>query len=269
MTFFPDGRTFVTIGNFSIYWYGVLICIGMIMACILSARNYKKKGLDSDKFFDLALPVLVIGVLGARIWYVIFTWDFYKNNLSEIINIHGGGLAIHGGLIFGMLTALIVLKKQKVTFSDATDCVMPNVFLAQALGRWGNFFNQEAYGRECTREFLEGMHLPRFIINGMHINGTYWHPTFLYESVFNVIGFIIVTFIVYRIFSKNENLKNKQYVGLSFYLIWYGIGRFFIEALRTDSLMFGPIRVAQLISILFVIGGLLLYVISNKKKAKA
>ena len=259
MSFFPSRRIFISIFGLDIYWYGVLICIGMLLASILSIYMFKKNKLKSDDFIDIAIPVLIIGILCARLWYVIFEWNLYSDNLIEIFNIKNGGLAIQGGVIGGLIPAVIILKRRNISLLVAGDCIMPNVLLAQAIGRWGNFVNQEAFGSVCSYNFLKSLHLPKFIIDGMYINGQYWHPTFLYESLSNLIGFIVINFLV-----KTE-IKGIKF-GL--YFIWYGIVRFFIESLRTDSLMFLSFKMAQITSIIFILCGLFIIVYSCKKTKK-
>ena len=168
----------------------------------------------------------------------------------EIFMIWHGGLAIQGGLIAGLVYSYYFFKKKNIPFFVAGDAILPGVLIAQACGRWGNFFNHEAFGGEVSLEFLQSLHLPQFIIDNMYIQGAYHHPTFIYESIGNVIAFLIIIFVI-RKFQKHTGM---QFFG---YFLLYGIVRFPVEGMRTDSLMLGPIRMAQLVSIIFVIIGIL------------
>ena len=258
MTFFPDSRTFIQIGSLSIAWYAICIILGAFIAYLIGRHNFKKIGYDSEVLSDYFFGVLFTGVIGARLWYVIFMWDeIYANNPLEIIMFRHGGLAIQGGLIAGIAFSLWYFKKHHIGFMVAGDSIMPGVLIAQAFGRWGNFFNQEAYGSQVTLDFLKSLHLPDFIINGMHIHGAYYHPTFLYESIANVIGFLLIYFVIRQIQTK----QGEQFFS---YFIWYGIIRFFIEGLRTDSLYVLGLRTAQLVSIVFVIIGVVGFIYCKK-----
>ena len=180
-----------------------------------------------------------------------------KDNRDKIIEIYNGGLAIHGGIIAGAIFFIYYSKKNKMNFLKIFDLTAPALILGQAIGRWGNFINQEAHGPAVLKQTLENLPIPNFVIKGMNINGTYYHPTFYYESVWDFLGFILL--IILR---KKLNLKTGQLTGI--YFVWYSTARFLIESLRTDSLMLGPIKVAQAVSIiLFLLG---LYLILRKKK---
>ena len=188
------------------------------------------------------LWAIPIAILSARVYYVIFEWDYYAQNPGQIIAIWKGGLAIHGALIGSVITAYVFTKKRNVSFWQVADIAAPSMILGQAIGRWGNFMNQEAHGGEVTRAFLENLYLPECIINQMYINGVYYHPTFLYESLWNILGFILLLVL------RRVNLRRGE-IFLT-YVIWYSIGRFFVEGLRTDSLMLTEsIRMAQMISV--------------------
>ena len=216
----------------------------------------KKKELDFDIIIDGFLWSFPFAIIGARLYYVIFEYKNY-HSFIDIINIRNGGLAIHGGLIGGLVVAYIFTKIKKINFFEYIDVIMPGVILAQAIGRWGNFMNQEAHGGPVSQEFISKF--PQFIQDGMLINGTYYHPTFLYESVWNLIVFAILIFILYK--------KKKQHgIVIGSYLILYSLGRFFIEALRTDSLMFFGLRVAQIISLLGIVIGIILILRAIKNK---
>ena len=244
----------------SIRWYSFLLLVAMVIALLLLKREAKRFEISWDFIFNLSFWTIIFGILGARLYYVAFNWSLYKDDLLSIIKVWEGGLAIHGGLIAGALTLFIYCKRVKANTLKIIDMALPSVILAQAIGRWGNFFNGEAHGIATSLAKLESMHIPNFIIKGMHINGVYYQPTFLYESIWCLIGFIILLVI-----RRNKYTKVGTITGT--YLIWYSIGRFFIEHLRTDSLMLGGFRVAQIVSIvLFIIGALL--IIRNKRQSK-
>jgi phosphatidylglycerol---prolipoprotein diacylglyceryl transferase len=226
-----------------IRWYGILISTGMVLGILLASYNCKVKKLSYDSMMDLILVALPAAIVGARLYYVLFNLSYYLSNPGEIINIRQGGLAIHGGVIFALAAAYIYAKKKKLNFIGYADAAMPSLILAQAIGRWGNFFNQEAHGGEVTKEFIS--RFPQFIQKGMFIEGAYYHPTFLYESIWNLAVFVILMIVLRKV--SKDGVTFFTYVGL------YSIGRFIIEGLRTDSLMLGPIRVAQLVSLTGVV----------------
>ncbi|MBY0159010.1 prolipoprotein diacylglyceryl transferase [Cytobacillus oceanisediminis] len=241
----------ISLGPIQVHWYGLIIGVGIALALIIAMREGERRGLPKDIFADLMLWAIPIAIISARIYYVIFQWDFYSQNPGEIIKIWNGGIAIHGALIGSVITAYVFAKKRKISFWKLADIAAPSIILGQAIGRWGNFMNQEAHGREVSRAFLENMYLPEFIVDQMYINGAYYHPTFLYESIWNIIGFIILILL------RRANLRRGE-LFLS-YVIWYSIGRFFVEGLRTDSLMLTEnLRIAQTISIVLIIGALVL-----------
>jgi phosphatidylglycerol:prolipoprotein diacylglycerol transferase len=227
-------------------WYGILISIGVLIGTILALKETEKVGIEEDDLIDLLLYAIPISLLGARIYYVIFSWDYYKNNLREILNIRAGGLAIHGGIIAAIIVAIIFSRKRNLDFWKIADCCAPSLILGQAIGRWGNYINQEAYGT------------PTDLPWGIMIDGVKVHPTFLYESIWDF--FVFLFLLWYR--------KNKPKVSgeiFLLYLILYSSIRFFIEGLRTDSLMLGPIRIAQLVSIIGVVIPLCFFI--KKRKA--
>ncbi|WP_279161168.1 prolipoprotein diacylglyceryl transferase [Thomasclavelia cocleata] len=258
MTFFPDSKTFIQIGSFTIAWYAICIIIGAVIAYKIGQYNFKRMGLDKEVLSDYFFGLMITGVIGARIWYVIFMWnELYANNPIEIIMFRHGGLAIQGGIFVGLVFSWWYFRKHKIDFMVAGDAIMPGVLVAQALGRWGNFFNQEAFGGPVGLKFLQSLHLPDFIIEGMYINGQYYHPTFLYESLANIAGFLIIYFVIRKIQTK----QGEQFFS---YFIWYGIFRFFIEGLRTDSLYIMGLRTAQLVSVVFVVVGIAGYIYCKK-----
>ncbi len=250
----------IDLGFITIYWYSIMVMLGAIIAFYLIKKESIKKEINQDFITNLIFYTFIFGIIGARIYYVIFNFDYFSNNVSEIFQIWNGGLAIHGGIIVGFITCAIYCKKYKVNILKILDMVAPALIIAQAIGRWGNFFNQEAYGQSTTLSHLQNLHIPDFIIKGMYINEVYYQPTFLYESIWNLLGFIIL--ILVR--AINKKLKTGQLAGI--YLMWYSIGRFIIEHFRSDSLMLGTFKIAQIVSILmFIIGFILVFIISKNK----
>lgn len=240
----PDPIAFSLFG-IDVRWYGVLIAIGMVLAAVITYIRAPRHGIKSDNILDILLVAIPVGIIGARAYYVIFSWDYYGANPDQILNFRGGGLAIHGGLIFGLLAAWLVCRHKKINFINAMDLALPTVTLAQAIGRWGNYFNGEAHGGPTN--------LPWAIT----VDGVKVHPTFLYESIWCVIIFVVL--IV---------LDNKpHFVGkiACLYGILYSAERFCVEALRTDSLMIGPFKQAQVLSMTVIILCVIAYVILKKK----
>lgn len=252
-------RVAFNIFGFNVYYYSLCILLGVIVAYILITREGKKQGLTKEFTSDLIFYTLIIGILGARVYYCVFNLDYYLANPSEILKIYNGGLAIHGGVIAGLIFVYFYTKKKNVSFIKILDIVAPAVIIAQSFGRWGNFFNQEAHGGITTYQNLKNMHIPEFIINGMHIEGKYYYPTFFFESIWCLMGFIIL-----MIARRNKNLRKGFQIG--FYFIWYGIGRFFIEAFRTDSLMFFGLKIAQIVSLIGIIIGIII-IVTNRNKS--
>ena len=242
-------RVAVDLGFIQIYWYSICILIGMMVGMYLVYSESKKKNISERLTTNLIFYTVIIAIIGARLYYVIFNWSYYSKNLLEIFEVWNGGLAIHGAIIFGGLFLIFYTKTHKMDTLKVLDICSVGLIIGQAIGRWGNFFNQEAYGSQVTLEFLKGLHLPNFIIEGMHINAAYYHPTFLYESLWCIIGFIILLLI-----RKRKYIKTGQIFGV--YCMWYSLGRFFIESLRTDSLMLGPLKMAQVVSVGMFITGL-------------
>ena len=228
----------IMIGNFGIALYGVVIAMGMILGLSLSSRVAKKTGQDPDVIWDLAAPLIIFSIMGARIYYVIFMWDFYKDDPIQILNIRGGGLAIYGGIIAGAITLYIYCRVKKQKFPLVLDTVMYGLLTGQILGRWGNFFNREVFG-EYTNNLL-AMRIPVSMVRERDISpliaahmaeGTNYiqvHPTFLYEGMWNLA--ILVFLLLY--------LKHKKFDGeiALLYFAGYGIGRAWIESIRTDQL---------------------------------
>lgn len=238
------------LGPIPVHWYGLIIGVGILLAYLLAQKESVKRGLHEEFIADLLIWAVPISILSARIYYVTMKWDYYSQHPAKIIEIWNGGIAIHGALIGAFITAYIFTKKRNVSFLRVADIAAPSILVGQIIGRWGNFMNQEAHGGEVTRSFLESLFLPEWIINQMYIKGHYYHPTFLYESLWNVVGFIIL--LVARKFNWR---RGEMFL---FYLIWYSVGRFFIEGLRTDSLyLIGDLRSAQVVSIVAIVGAII------------
>lgn len=275
----PISEVFIDFGIFEWQKYSLMILLGLAIAIILGIKEGKKLGISGDTIIDGALVVVPLSILGTRLWYVAFEWDnFYVSGdvgetLFNIMNITSGGLAIHGGFLTALVSVIVYCKIKKINVFKVFDLMAPGFLIAQAFGRWGNFFNQEAHGGVIggadnltlneKREFLsETLHLPDYITNNMYLKGPdgldYYHPTFLYESIWNVVGFIIVL-----ILRRTKLTRTGDMIG--FYLIWYSVGRFFIEAMRTDSLYIGDtgLRAAQITSLLMIVGGIVFLVINR------
>lgn len=248
----------IDLGFMSIRWYSLLILVGVLLGITLFEREGRRFSINKDFLFNLAFWTIIFGILGARCYYVIFNYSLYKGDFLSMFKIWEGGLAIHGGLIAGGITILVYSRKYRVSILRIFDLCVPSLFLAQAIGRWGNFFNGEAHGVATSFEYLQSLHIPDFIIKGMNINGIYYTPTFLYESLACLLGFIIII-IIRRI----KYFKVGYVTG--FYLIYYSVFRFFIEGLRTDSLMLGTFRVAQIVSVILFISGLIIIAYQSTK----
>lgn len=250
-------RYIFTIGNFKVEWYSVLIIIGVMIGLTMVMKEAKRYKYPTEFVFNMCFWAIIAGIIGARIYYVLFNLNLY-DSFWDVFKIWEGGLAIHGGLIAGLIVIIMYCKKYNARAIRFIDFLVPALLLAQAIGRWGNFFNSEAHGAATTLAHLESLHIPKFIIEGMNIGGIYYTPTFLYESIWCFVGFLLIL-IVRRIkFTK---------VGQPFalYLLWYGLGRFTIESMRTDSLMFGGFRVAQIVSVLMVLVGLIIVMVTSRK----
>ncbi|WP_278955585.1 prolipoprotein diacylglyceryl transferase [Lactobacillus apis] len=247
------------IGNFSVKWYGIIMAVAIILAVSMAIVEGRKRQIESEDFLDLLLWVVPLGYVGARIYYVIFEWSYYSKHPDQIIAIWNGGIAIYGGLIAGLIVLLIFSYRRMLPPFLMLDVITPGVMAAQILGRWGNFFNQEAHGGPTTLHFLQSLHLPDFIINQMKIGGTYYQPTFLYESFFNLIGLILILLL------RHRKYLFKQGEVFMLYLGWYSVVRFFVEGLRTDSLyLTSGIRVSQLLSLILFIAVIALFIYRRK-----
>lgn len=228
-------------------WYGILIAIGVLIGTIIALREAKRLGLDEEILLDLLIWEVPLSLVGARLYYVVFSWDLYKDNPIEALDIRSGGLAIHGVIITAIIVAIIFTRIKKVSFWTVTDACAPSLILAQGIGRWGNYLNQEAHGG------------PTDLPWGIMVDGVKVHPTFLYESIWNFGVFVFLLWYG----RKKQKVKGEVFL---LYIALYSFVRFFIEGLRTDSLMLGQIRVAQLVSLIGVIAAS--YIFYKRRKEK-
>lgn len=234
-----------SIFGLEIRWYGLLIAAAVLIGAILAIKEAGRKGIKEETFIDFLLFAVPVAIIFARLYYVVFSWDYYSANPGQILNIRGGGLAIHGAVIGGALVAIVFARIKKLKFWTLADIAAPSLILGQAIGRWGNYANQEAHGG------------PTDLPWGIMVDGVKVHPTFLYESIWN---FLVLLFLIW--YRKKSKVEGELFL---LYAILYSVARLFIEGLRTDSLMLGPFRVAQLISVItIVVGGIIL---QNRKKA--
>lgn len=238
-------RVAFTIFGIDVMWYGILMAIGMILGTLIALKEAKRVGIKEDNILDLAIIAIPVGLICARLYYVIFNWEYYASNPSQVFNFRGGGMAIHGALIGGVLAGYLFSRYKKINFFKLADTVIIGMPLAQAIGRWGNFINKEAHGGPTNLPW------------GIMVDGVKVHPTFLYESIWD-----FGIFVFLWMFRKKKSYEGQIIV---LYAILYSLGRFFIEGLRTDSLMIGPLRMAQVISLVGVIGGLIAHIYLSKK----
>ncbi len=253
---FEISRVAFSIFGINVYWYGIIIAFGFFLAVLLAARSSKNFGIKQSDIFDLVLFTAPLAIIGARLYYVIFSWSQYKNDLLQIFNTRNGGLAIYGGIIAALIVAYIFARKRKIGVLKLFDFAIPYVALAQAIGRWGNFVNQEAHGAATSvlwrMEIFDPVKMQRVAV----------HPTFLYESLWN---FALFFFLIW--FRKNKKLQGEVF---TLYLALYGFARFFIEGMRTDSLYIGSFRVSQLLAgLLFITCSVLFFTRRKHTKTKA
>ena len=264
----------IMIGNFSIAYYGIIIALGMLAGIGIACIVAKKTGQNPDTYFDLAIVAIICSVIGARIYYVIFRWDLYKDDLLSVFNIRQGGLAIYGGVIAAIITTFIFAKVKKIKFGLLCDTAGLGLVLGQIIGRWGNFFNREAFGGYSDGLFAMQLPLsavrssdctPELLQNVVEVDGISYiqvHPTFLYESLWNL-GLLILLLIFF---------KHKKFDGEVFlwYLFGYGIGRFWIEGLRTDQLLLPVVNypVSQLVAIVLVVVSLVWVIVGERRARK-
>ena len=249
---------FLEVGSVQIYWYSIILIAAFLLGGVVTLIEARKWNISEDFMINLFFYIILFGLIGARLYYVAFNWDYYSNDLSSIYRVWEGGLAIHGGIIASLIFVIFYSKKYKINTMRLLDILVVSLILGQAIGRWGNFMNGEAHGAVTTLTSLESLHIPEFVINGMYIDGTYYIPTFFYESILCFIGFIVLL-----IFRRLKYTKIGQPTAL--YLVWYGVVRFFIEQMRTDSLMLGDFKIAQIVSICMIIAGATIFIIAKKK----
>jgi len=248
----------IYIGPLAIYWYGIIMTAAFILGALLAYRFAAKSGIDPEHVLNLLVLIIPAAIIGARLYYVFFNWEYYSYNPLEIFAIRRGGLAIHGGLLGGFLAGFFYVRKHRLDFWKIGDIFAPCIILGQAIGRWGNFINQEAYGGPVSREFIS--RFPGFIQKQMFIGGQYHHPAFLYESLWDLLVFVFLMFSRKRVRFQGQILLC--------YLTLYSAGRYFIEGLRTDSLMLGPVRVAQLVSLILIAVSVVLWGLKERERAK-
>ncbi len=237
-----------TIFGVDVAWYGIIISMGMILGVVVASIRAKREGLHSDTIVDMSIIVIPLAIIGARVYYFIFTYNPEIHSVLDVFSFRSGGLAIHGGLIGGVLGGYLFTKYKKIHFWKLADVVAPSIILGQAIGRWGNFVNQEAHGG------------PTDLPWAIEVNGEMVHPTFLYESLWN-----IGVFIFLLLYSKKKKVTGEVFL---LYFALYSLGRIFIEGLRTDSLMLGQFRVAQLISGALILAAIGIRQILVKKEAQ-
>lgn len=251
-----DPPSYFTVFGRNIYFYGVIIGLGFILGILYCTHKSRRFGIEPDDVYDIVIWLIPLSIVGARLYYVLFRLDYYIQHPGEIAAIHNGGLAIYGGVIAGFLVAWLICRRKKIPFGAMLDLLCYGLLIGQILGRWGNFMNREAHGA-VTEAFLKmGLQDAAGVV-------TYYHPTFLYESVWNLIGFIGL-----HLFSKKRKFDGEVFL---LYVAWYGLGRAWIEGLRTDSLyLFSTgIRVSQLVAIVSFLAaaGILAWVLLKKKPA--
>lgn len=266
---FHMDRIAFSLFGIDVNWYGLIITCGMILAVLYALWHAKHEGVKSDDIIDLALALIFCGVIGARLYYVIMEFDQYLvsggtflqnlgGTLYNCIAIWNGGLAIYGGIIAGFLAAMVVARAKRIPFPVIADIAGPAVMVGQIIGRWGNFVNVEAFGAETTLPWRMGV-LYSFNDGVSFVSEKFVHPTFIYESLWNLLGLILITYFY----------KKKKFHGQMFltYMTWYGFGRMLIEGLRADSLYVGSIRISQLVGfVTFVVGAVL--IIYNLQRVK-
>lgn len=243
-----------TVFGFEIYFYGAIIALGFILAALFCAKQAAKFGLTSDDLFDFVIWLIPTCIIGARLYYVLFKLDYFLANPSEILSLRDGGLAIYGGIIAGVITGVLVCKKKKIPVLALGDLTAFGLLIGQAIGRWGNFINREAFGVETDIFCRMGLTTP----DGVTV---FVHPTFLYESLWNFTGLIILYILLRRVARKYDG----QFTWL--YVLWYGLGRAWVEGLRTDSLYIGTtdIRVSQLLAIVSALIAAVILIVNARK----
>lgn len=251
----------IDLGFISVRIYSICILVGVLFGSNIAIKESVKHGFKEEDITNLIFYAVIFGIIGARLYYCIFNLDYYLNYPLNILKIWEGGLAIHGGIIGGLISSIVYAKRKSINLIVILDYITTGLILAQAIGRWGNFFNGEAHGPITSLGYLKSLFLPDFIIKGMYIDGNYYIPTFLYESLWCLLGFIIMI-----IFRRMKFMKVGYLTG--FYFIWYSIERFVVEDMRTDSLMFFSIKIAQIVSIMMILIGIIIFIYSFCKGLK-
>lgn len=244
-----DTSIAISLGPLTIRWYGILVALAFSIGAYIAYSQAKRLKLDTEELLNILIIIIPSSIIGARLYYVAMRWDFYGTHTSQILKTWMGGLAVHGGIIAAVLAIFLYCRLRKQNFLTWLDILSPSLALGQAIGRWGNYFNQEAYGYETNLPWA------------MFIDGAYRHPTFLYESLWALLVFLLLYTLS----------KRAHHTGAIFaiYMIAYSVGRFFIEMLRTDSLMIGPLRMAMVISVLCVIGGIIILIYLRRQPLPA
>lgn len=250
--FASPGPILVKLGPLTIRWYGLLIASAVLIGVSLSQYLAKRRNIDPNAIADLAIWLVIAAIPCARLYYVLFEWEQYAQRPEDIIAIWKGGIAIHGAILGGLVATIIFARVQKLSVWLLADLVVPSLILGQAIGRWGNFFNSEAFGRPTNLPWK--LYIPPQQRPPGYMNYQYFHPTFLYESLWNVLIFVILITLFFRDLKRKPHLKVGTLALI--YLVGYSAGRIWIEGLRTDSLMVGPLRIAQIVSLVLILLGL-------------
>ena len=266
--FQSPGSIALQIGPLAIHWYGIVIGVGIVLCYLYILSELRRRGLTEKPIDDMAFWLVLSGIIGARLYYVAFSWEYFSVYPMEILKIWKGGLAIHGALIAGAITYAIYMWNKKLSWKGYLDIMLPGILLAQGIGRWGNFFNNEAFGTPTSLPWK--LFIPEQFRPSQYIDSSYFHPTFLYESLWDIAGFILLAVLSRKWFPKGAGINAKIPNGsiMALYFIWYSFGRFFIESLRTDSLYLGPLRIAQLMSATLFCMGIFLLVFRRPSKSK-
>jgi phosphatidylglycerol:prolipoprotein diacylglycerol transferase len=251
--FASPGPILIDLGPITIRWYGLLIASAVLIGVTLSQYLAKRRNVDPNLIGDLAIWLVIAAIPCARLYYVLFEWEQYAQHPDQIIAIWKGGIAIHGAILGGLVAAMIFARIQKISVWLLADLVVPSLILGQAIGRWGNFFNSEAFGRPTDLPWK--LYIPPQQRPAEFINNDYFHPTFLYESLWDLMVFTILMTLFFRDLKRKPHLKVGTLALV--YMVAYSLGRFWIEGLRTDSLMLGPLRMAQMVSLGEITLGLL------------
>lgn len=247
-------RAAFSIGNFSVYWYGIIIALGLLLAILYGIGEAKKTDLSQDDLYNMILIAIPSAIICARLYYVIFSWDMYKDDLMSIFDIRNGGIAIYGGVIGTFISIFCYCKAKKINMGIPLDILAIGLLIGQSIGRWGNFVNAEAYGSATTLPWA------MTIKEGAITIADSIHPTFLYESLWNAVGIIVLLF-----YKKIKMFKGELFCA---YMVWYGLGRMWIEGLRSDSLYIGDFRISQIIAVATLLLGMAFILIGRIKASK-